>query len=105
MPLTLTYHAQTSVPVEIEGVVPDKLREKSLAEIERIEIFHGNRKLALAEMFGVTGDPADGRIDFEGNLAGVHFIGFGMSAGEIHVHGAAGRHIGGEMTGGRIVVE
>jgi formylmethanofuran dehydrogenase subunit A len=36
MSLTLSYHAQTSVPVEIEGVVPDRLRDKSLAEIERI---------------------------------------------------------------------
>ncbi len=37
MSLTLRYHAKTSVPVEIEGVVPDRLRDKSLAEIERIE--------------------------------------------------------------------
>ena len=51
MPLTLRYHAQTSVPVEIEGVVPDRLRDKSLAEIERLEVFHGNRKLPLAELF------------------------------------------------------
>ena len=51
MSLTLRYHAKTSVPVEIEGVMPDRLRDKSLAEIERLEIFHGNRKLALAELF------------------------------------------------------
>jgi formylmethanofuran dehydrogenase subunit C len=105
MPLILRYHGQTSVPVEIEGVVPERLREKSPAEIERIEIFHGNRKLPLAEFFAVTGDPSDARIDFEGNLAGVHFIGYGMTMGEIHVHGNAGRHLGGEMKGGRIVVE
>ena len=35
----------------------------------------------------------------------MHFIGYGMSDGEIHVHGNAGRHLGGEMTGGRIDVE
>jgi formylmethanofuran dehydrogenase subunit C len=105
MALILRYLGQTSVPVEIEGVVPDRLREKSLAEIERLEIFHGNRKLALAELFSVRGDPADARVDFEGNLAGVHFIGYGMSEGEIHVHGNAGRHLGGEMKGGRIIVE
>jgi formylmethanofuran dehydrogenase subunit C len=104
MSLTLRYFGQTSVPVEIEGVTPDRLREKSLAEIERLEIFHGNRKLPLAELFAVSGDPADGRMDFEGNLAGVHFIGYGMSAGVIHVDGNAGRHLGGEMTGGEIVV-
>ncbi len=105
MSLTLRYHAKTSVPVEVEGVIPDRLRDKSLAEIERLEVYHGNRKLPLAELFSVSGDPADGRIDFEGDLAGVHFIGYGMSDGEIHVHGNAGRHLGGEMTGGQIVVE
>ena len=31
--------------------MPDRLREKSLAEIERLEVFHGNRKLPLAELF------------------------------------------------------
>jgi formylmethanofuran dehydrogenase subunit C len=105
MSLTLTYNAKTSVPVEIEGVTPDRLRDKSLAEIERLEIFDGNRKLPLAELFTVAGDPSDARIDFEGDLTGVHHIGFGMTDGEIHVHGNAGRHVGGEMSGGRIVVE
>ena len=105
MPLTLRYHARTSVPVEIEGVIPERIRDKPLAEIERLEVFHGNRKLPLAEIFSVNGDPSDGRIDFEGDLSGVHFIGYGMTAGEIRVHGDAGRHVGGEMKGGLIVVE
>ena len=105
MSLTLRYHAKTSVPVEIEGVVPDRLRDRSLAEIERLAIYHGNRKLALAELFSVSGDPSDGRIDLEGELAGVHFIGYGMKSGMVHVHGNAGRHVGGEMSGGRIVVD
>ena len=51
MTLTLTYQADTRVPVEIEGLTPDGLRASSLAEVERAEIFHGNRKLPLAEMF------------------------------------------------------
>ena len=104
MPLLLEFRAQTPVPVEIEGVIPERTSAMSLAEIERIEIFHGNRKLPLGELFSATGDPSDARIDFEGNCAGVHFIGYGMTSGEIHVHGNAGRHLGGEMTGGRIVV-
>jgi formylmethanofuran dehydrogenase subunit C len=105
MSLTLRYLLKTAVPVEIEGVVPERLRDKSLGEIERIDSYHGNRKLPLGELFGVSGDPNDGRIDFEGDLAGVHFIGYRMGNGEIHVHGNAGRHVGGEMTGGRIEVE
>ena len=105
MPLTLRYTETTSVPIEVEGITPDRLRDKSLAEIERLEIYHGNRKVSLAELFAVSGDPADGRIDFEGDLSGVHFIGYGMTGGEIHVHGNAGRHLGGQMSGGTIRVE
>ena len=56
-------------------------------------------------MFRVTGDAGDKRFDFEGNLAGVHWIGAQMASGEIRIQGSAGRHIGSEMRGGRIVVE
>ena len=105
MPIKLTYRAETSVPVEIEGLTPDWACDKSLAEIERFEIFHGNRKLPLAEMFTVAGDASDKRFDFEGNLSGVHWIGAHMRSGQIHVHGPAGRHVGSEMRGGEIRVE
>ena len=102
--LSLRYKADTSVPVEVEGLTPSAVRSMSLAEIQRFEMFHGNRKVPLGEFFDVTGDPADGRLEFEGNLAGVHWIGAHMSEGEIYVRGAAGRHVGSEMTGGTIHV-
>ncbi len=104
MSLRLTYHGQTSIPVEIEGLVPNVVRELPLAEIERFEIFHGNEKLPLAELFKIAGDGSDGRMEFEGNLAGVHWIGAGMTAGVIDVAGDAGRHVGSEMRGGEIHV-
>jgi formylmethanofuran dehydrogenase subunit C len=104
MSLQLTYLADGSLPVEIEGLTPDWTADKSLAEIERLSIFHGNRELPLAELFRVAGDAGDRRIDFEGNLAGVHWIGAHMGAGEIHVHGPAGRHLGSGMRGGAIRV-
>lgn len=105
MPLTLRYEGKTAIPVEVEGVIPDRLRGMSLAEIEHLEIFHGNRRVPLAELFAVSGDPADGRIDFEGDLSGAHFLGFGMTSGEVYVHGNAGRHLGAQMSGGTIRVE
>jgi formylmethanofuran dehydrogenase subunit C len=104
MALKLTYIGQTSVPVEVEGLTPDWACEKSLAEIERFEIFHGNRKIPLAEMFSVGGDASDKRFDMKGELAGVHWIGARMSSGEIHIEGSAGRHLGSEMQGGDIHV-
>ncbi|MDP1796805.1 MAG: formylmethanofuran dehydrogenase subunit C [Planctomycetaceae bacterium] len=105
MTLKLVYHAETTVPVEIEGLTPDWACDKSVAEIERFEIFHGNRKLPLAEMFRVTGDPTDKCLELEGSLSGVHWIGAQMKSGQIRILGSAGRHVGSEMSGGRIIVE
>jgi formylmethanofuran dehydrogenase subunit C len=104
MPLHLRYKVSTNIPVEVEGITPDSLREKTFAEIEKLEIFHGNRKAPLAEFFDVAGDPADERMVWEGNLAGVHWIGANMHSGEVRVEGNAGRHVGSEMAGGEIHV-
>ena len=105
MSITLTYRGETTLPVEIEGLTPDWAWDKPLAQIEQFEIFHGNRKVPLAEMFSVAGDAGDKRFDFEGNLAGVHWIGAHMRSGQIHIHGPAGRHLGSELRGGEIHVE
>src|SRR5438132_1022467 len=105
MALKLIYRGETSVPVEIEGLTPDWACSKSVAEIERFEIFHGNRKIPLSEMFTVSGDAADRRFDFKGNLSGVHWIGAHMRTGQIYIHGPGGRHIGSELRGGEIRVE
>ncbi len=104
MSIVLTYRGETLLPVEIEGLTPDWACDKSLAEIERFEIFHGNVKLTLAEMFSVSGEASDKRFDFEGDLGGVHWIGAQMRSGQIHVHGNVGRHLGGDLRGGEIVV-
>ena len=104
MPLKLTYKAETSVPVEIEGLTPTWAKGKILGEIGQFEIFHGNQKLSLAEMFDIEGDASDLKFEFYGDLAGVHWIGAHMSEGEIEIHGPGGRHIGSEMSGGSIHV-
>jgi formylmethanofuran dehydrogenase subunit C len=104
MALSLTYRGETSVPVEIEGFTPDWACDKALPEIERFEIFHGNRKIPLAEMFAVAGDPSDRHFEFHGNLSGVHWIGAHMQSGRIDIHGSAGRHVGSELRGGEIHV-
>ncbi len=105
MSISLTYRGQTSLPVEIEGLTPDWAWDKQLVQIERFEIFYGNCKVPLAEMFSVAGDAGDKRFDFEGNLAGVHWIGAHMRSGQIYIHGPAGRHLGSEQRGGEIHVE
>ncbi|OHB75064.1 MAG: formylmethanofuran dehydrogenase subunit C [Planctomycetes bacterium RBG_16_64_10] len=104
MTLKLTCKAQARTPVEIEGLTPDVIRTQSLSEIERFGIFVGNQQVPLAELFGVAGDPASGRLELAGNLSVVHWIGAHMQAGEVHVQGPAGRHLGSQMRGGEIHV-
>jgi formylmethanofuran dehydrogenase subunit C len=104
MPLRFILRVKTSVPLEVEGITTDAVRGKSLAEIEKLEIFEGNVKTRLAEFFTVSGDAGDEIHEWEGDLGGVHWIGTKMQSGRIVVSGNAGRHVGSEMRGGEIHV-
>ncbi len=104
MPLVLKYKAATTIPVELYGLTPDAAAQRSLAEVERLPIQHGNRQVPLAEFFDVSGSVSDGELRLEGDLRGVHGIGAQMAAGIIRIEGDAGRHLGSQMTGGEIHV-
>ena len=56
------------MPLEVEGITPDAVRGKSLAEIEKLEVFEGNVKSRLADFFTVSGDAADEIHEWEGDL-------------------------------------
>ncbi len=104
MVLRLIYREQTNVPVEIEGFTPDWAADKSIDEINRFEIFHGNCKRPLGELFSISGDASQREFVFEGDLSGVHWIGAHMKSGRISIIGPAGRHLGSQMAGGEIEV-
>ena len=104
MAITLSLHTPTTIPLEVEGLTPELVRDKSLAELEKFEIFHGNVKSPLADFFSVVGDPSDETIVFAGEMSGVHWIGTKMQSGTIRVEGNAGRHVGSMMRGGEIHV-
>jgi formylmethanofuran dehydrogenase subunit C len=104
MPLHISLRSKASVPLEVEGLTPDAVRDKPLAEIEKHEIFEGNVKCRLADFFAVSGDSGDEIHEWEGDLTGVHWIGTKMQSGKILISGDGGRHIGSEMRGGEIHV-
>lgn len=104
MTLNLELTKTTSIPLELEGITPDAVRELDHAEIERLEIYEGNNQARLGDFFRISGTAGDGELRFIGDLSGVHWIGAKMSSGHITVEGDAGRHVGSEMTGGRIDV-
>jgi len=103
--LTFTSLITDSIPLEIEGLIPSNLAGKSLAEIERFEVLHGNRMQPLAEFFRLTGSADDGAMRLEGELRSVHRLGAGMDSGKVAIEGSIGRHCGAQMSGGEITVE
>lgn len=104
MPLTLTYTAKTTVPIEAAGLLPAEIRGLSQAEIERRPLLHGNRTVPLAELFRVSGKADDEQLTLVGDLSGVHGLGTKLDRGVIRIEGNAGRHLGSELAGGEIHV-
>ena len=105
MTLTLTLRESPQAPVGGAPLSPDRLASLRRAEIERLELWHGNRRTPLGELFAVSGDGSE-HVRVEGDhLARVAGLGTGMSGGRLTLAGGAGPHAGAGMRGGELVVE
>jgi formylmethanofuran dehydrogenase subunit C len=104
MPFTLTLREPPTVPLETDGLTPDRLGGRRRGEIEALTVWHGNRQARLGDFFAVSGN-GDEELRIEGDLRRVKFLGAGMTAGRLTVAGDAGMHTGADMRGGELVVE
>lgn len=104
MSLELTLHTRPEVPLEADVLSPDRLQSLNRAELERLEVYHGNVRTPLAEFFTINGG-ADGELHLTGDLGRIKHVGALMTSGNIHVHGDIGAHLGTGMTGGEIRVD
>jgi formylmethanofuran dehydrogenase subunit C len=100
--LQLALKLPSNLPLELFELRPDKLREFSHTEIEKVFVVRGREKLPLAEVFTVKGDCRDGQIELKGDLSSAHGIGVGMTCGRIRVVGHVGNHVGVGMFDGEI---
>ena len=94
-------------PIEGRNISPDVFAEKSAKEIAALEMYEGNRKLSIGDLFDVKVDSSPSEelmIKIEGNVGTVRNIGLRMSMGQVIVDGDVGMHLGEEMSGGSIVV-
>lgn len=104
LPLHIVPRSLDSLPVSLTGVTPDLLADKSLAEIEALEVWQGNRQRAMGELFDLSGDASDGVWRLSGNFSSVHYLAAEMRGGDIHVEGDVGRHTGEQMRGGKLTI-
>lgn len=95
-------------PIDAHSVAPDALVAKTMEEIESLEVWEGNKKRMLGELFEITEENsellAEVRIRIVGDLRKVKRIGEGMTKGEIIIEGDVGSHLGEKMKGGNITV-
>jgi len=106
--ITLYPKRSFKVPVEAECISPDVFAEKSASEIATLQIWEGNRKRTLSDLFKIkheSNPPSEeSSIRICGDVSKVRKIGAKMSTGNIIVEGDAGMHLGEEMNGGVITV-
>ncbi|NCN68961.1 MAG: formylmethanofuran dehydrogenase subunit C [Candidatus Altiarchaeum hamiconexum] len=102
----------TTIPVFAENISPDKFSGKSDDEIKNIEIFYGNQKKILSDLFEIYDDSnsrgnneSNEEILIAGDVSMVREIGKGMTKGKITINGNAGMHLGAYMEGGIIEVQ
>lgn len=101
----LEYRAETTLPVELDGLTPDALRGRAAGEIERLPIQFGNRSAPVAEFFRVSrGGGDDATLELVGDLSGVDGIGAKLARGTIRVLGSVGRHAGNGLRGGALEI-
>jgi formylmethanofuran dehydrogenase subunit C len=106
MPLVLAHRptASTAPPltIDLEGIVPERLAGLSAAAIARLPIQADGRDCRLGDLFTISGDAADGRLECRGDFSRVHRVGAGLGRGCVEVTGDVGRHAGSGMTGGTL---
>ena len=104
MGFRLTLRAASPIPIEVNGITPERVAGLSALDVAKLPVQHGNRVEPLGELFGVAPSRlAD--LQFAGDTHGVKGIGAGMAGGSVFVEGHAGTHAGAGMTGGTVTID
>lgn len=106
MPLTLTLHTPSAIPLEVDGIRLSVVRGQAADDVLRTLIQRGNKQVPLGEFFSATGAAADDQtLVWQGDCSKVKLIGAKLDGGVVRVEGTAGMHLGAEMTAGEIICE
>ncbi|MGM0498752.1 MAG: formylmethanofuran dehydrogenase subunit C [Bacillota bacterium] len=92
------------IPVEVENIRADLIKDMSFSELENLEIRAGKEIYKLKDFFEIEGEPAED-IEIVGDLSNFKYLGAEMNSGTIKVKGNVGMHLGSEMSGGQIEIE
>ena len=103
--IVLTPLRDFQFPIIAECISPDMFQGKSIAEVAALEVWEGNKKKQLGDLFKIEETAAETpNITINGDVSKVRHIGMGMKSGEIIINGNAGMHTGEKMAGGKITI-
>ena len=95
-------------PIIAECISPNIFEGKNREELEKLDLWEGNRQKTLGELFKVeeVGNEQQENtiITIHGDASKIRRIGAGMTGGKIVIQGDAGMHLGEEMKDGKITV-
>lgn len=104
MPLTLRLRETHSIPLEVDTIRMETVREQSARRVAQTLVQYGNRQLPAGEFFDIGGKADDETIVWEGDCSRVKYIAARLQRGHVRVEGHAGMHLGAEMSGGHVLV-
>jgi len=103
MGFKLTLRRSSSIPLEVDGILPERVANLSALEVAKLPVLRGNRTEPLGEHFDVTpSTKAD--VHLAGDTRNVHNIGRGLTGGTVFAEDTVGRHAGAQMTGGHLTL-
>lgn len=100
-PLEFRLRSDVNSVLDLSPLTPQRLAAKSPAEIGRIKLDLGPRRIACEKVFEMSGEDS-AELVFHGLTAGCNRLGEGMSRGSIVAHGEVGVELGARMRGGQL---
>ncbi|WP_448187981.1 formylmethanofuran dehydrogenase subunit C [Azospirillum sp. sgz301742] len=102
--LILTVREPAGPPIDVAGVLPDRLAEGTAA-VAALPLIRGRERHRLDELLELQPGGPPGTLILRSGGAVLDGVGAGMAAGEILVEGNCGAYAGRGMRGGTLIVE
>jgi len=103
-PLVLAMRSSPEERLDLSPLVPHRLAGKTTAEIGKLELQTGRRRITVGDVFRLSGGDAT-RIRIEGATDRLDQIGQDMAGGEIVVEGDVGNQAGRLMRAGHLSID
>ncbi|MBK3734368.1 formylmethanofuran dehydrogenase subunit C [Azospirillum brasilense] len=103
--LILTTRDSAGPPIDMTGVLPDRLIEGGREALAGLMLVRGRERHRLDALFALQDGGPSGGLVLQPGDAVLDGVGSGMTAGELRVEGECGAYAGSAMRGGVLTVE